>query len=436
MQHQDVSENSQMTYHGDNANTSIRKLKYLLWMFIFITILLNGLEWSLGGNTLTPERFFAIPLLLTVFFLLLVLREAIPVTHASILLIIWLLIALASSLTSTVSNWSLKMYLGQLFAVTFYFVTIWIRPDYSKIFCSFTFFSFAWFFGPLLSTVYIVSFYIDLPMFMQFWLQEGSGGTRLKATIYEANLLGVLLIFFNLMVLALGHTRKLWWWFLLIGLNFSLLFTFSRVPWVSYILALMVYALLATPRLYSIELLSRYLLVILISCFGVFILGCVIYFIFGDLEIIGRLHSLRTRLIMWELALGSFLANPIIGNGMFSFSELFSYAPSLVGSNTERSAWISNITLALLHDTGIIGALIFFAFLFWVLLRGAFSVRHTVSINNSDRYITKIGAALVSFGVALFVTGQTIPAHSLAFFWAFLALIERYSIVMFNLRNE
>lgn len=428
--------NETLEYHDDVASISVRKLKDFLWLLVFMIVLLNGYESSLAGNTLTPERFFAVPLLIFTLFILLLLREPLPISHASFFLMAWLLVTFIASAITSVSGWSLKMYLGQLLAVSFYFITVWCRPDYNKIFSSKIFLLFAWFFGPLLSIVYISSFYLDLPGFMQQWLQEGSGGTRIRATIYEANLMGVLLILFNLLVISLGFTRKVWWWFLLIGLHFSLLFTFSRVPWVSYAIAIMLYGILSTSKKYSIELLSRYFLIVIVSSIGLLIIGVVVYIAFGDLEIIGRLHSLRTRLIMWELALNSFIESPIIGNGIFSFSELNPQAPSLVGSDTHRSAWISNLILALFHDTGLIGAILFFSFMFWVLLRGAISVRVSATNNGGNRYFTKVGAALVSFGVALFITGQSIPAHSLAFFWVSLALIERYSTVSFQIGSK
>ena len=131
---------------------------------------------------------------------------------------------------------------------------------------------------------------------------------------------------------------------------------------------------------------------------------------------------------MWSLALESFLEAPLLGNGIFSFSALHPEAPALVGSETHRSAWISNLPLAIIHDTGLIGFILFFTFLLILILQAWVTVRKESIKGTMKPYHIKIGAALVASSLSLVVASQAIPSHSLALFWVVLALTSRFVI--------
>ena len=405
--------------------------KKSLWMLIVMPVLFVGYEGVFAGNTWTPERLLAVPLFIVILLYFTKLNTSIFLTRNSLFLIVWMLVAFVASATSLVAGWSMKMYIAQLLAILFYFMTLWLRPDLMRIFLSWPLIIFVWFIGPALATIYLISFYHQLPGFILHWFSETGGGTRLRATLPEPNLLAVLLILVNLQVIALGYTRRIWWWCLLVGLHLSLVFTFSRVPWVAYFITLMLYFVLIKPGHYSNAILKRYILLLMVLSLALLMMGYLLYQEFGEHELIGRVHSLKSRFVMWGLAYSSFLDSPIVGNGVYSLREIYPYASSMVASSWEpssRDIWISNLPLALLHDTGILGLIFFFAFFCRLIVRGFRSVRFLATRSCESSYLVRVGGGLVASGIGLFITGQTIPAHSLAFFWITMALIECYTV--------
>lgn len=402
-------------------NKCERYVGSVLWSLIALVVSLNGLEWSFNFGNLTLERLMVLPLFFCVF-LVLIFNPILRFKSSDLFLFLWIAVGFCSSLLSPVNSWAMKMFFAQLVAISYYFLVFWLNPDLKGFFYSWGFWFCAWFMGPFLVLIYIANYFYGLPEFFIF-LQDGSGGIRLKGTMAEANLYGVFIIFFIMILWALWLTSSIGWWLLILGLHLALIFSFSRAPWVAYILALLMYLFLISGP-FDLNKTLRYLVFVfsfvLISFFGVFFL----YYYFGDHEIIGRVHSIQTRLIMWEMAFFSISERPFIGSGIFSFSALYENAPYLVGSDTYRSAWVSNLPLAIFHDTGVIGFFIFFGYFFWVQVRGWKAVRWLAIFSGEDRFLVKIGAALVAFSFVLIVSGLSIPAHSLAFFWVALALLD------------
>lgn len=402
--------------------------RYVLAVIIGITVVFNNIEWSLGGNNLTLERLLAVPIFFIAVLLLVSSNIALRLPKTGVILTVWIVLAFYASASGPVEAWSLKMYAGLLLAASFYYVVIWLKANPFTIFKSRTYLLLAWFSGPVLSVIYVLSLLkFPLPDLAVHWLQEGSGGTRIRGGIYEANLFGVFVSLITLTVLALGYYRKIWWWVLVIGLHTALLFSFSRAPWVSYIISVWLYLGLSYPRKYTNRDLVKYLLGAVLLVTVVSLLSYFIVSSFGDYELIGRTHSVKTRFIMWALAANSILENPLFGNGIYSFSEIYSFAPELVGSENHRSAWISNLPLAILNDTGAVGFIVFFAFIILVIKRSLTAVRKLAIDQRVDRYQVRVGAALVAFFLAMTFSSQTIPAHSIAIFWVCLALTERFT---------
>ncbi len=414
--------------HSASLKSSGINPRYVLAVIIGFTVVFNNIEWSLGGNNLTLERLLAAPIFFIAVLLLISSNIPLRLPRTGIILTVWIVLAFYASASGPVAAWSLKMYAGLLLASSFYYVVIWLKANPFTIFKSRTYLLLAWFSGPFLSLIYVLSVLkFPLPELAIHWLQEGSGGTRIRGGIYEANLFGVFVSLMTLTVLALGYHRKLWWWILVIGLHTSLLFSFSRAPWISYIISVWLYHGLSYPRKYKNRDLVKYLLG---ATLLVAVMSFLSYFIassFGDYELLSRTHSVKTRFIMWALAANSIMENPLFGNGIYSFSEIYSFAPELVGSENHRSAWISNLPLAILNDTGVVGFIVFFSFIILVIRRSLTAVRRMAIDQGVDRYQVRVGAALVAFFLAMAFSSQTIPAHSIAIFWVCMALTERFS---------
>ena len=402
---------------------------YLGTLFLIVIVLLNNYQSSFGNVTLSPERVMSGPLIIITLFWIVVTKKIVSLPQNNFLLFLWLIFALIASGLSDVPVWSLKMYIALIIAISYYYLILLFQINPISIFNSKTFFAVAWFFGPILSVLYIMSILnFDLPSFINHWFQEGSGGTRIRATIHEANLFGAFLTLFILMVLAINKTKKLWWWVLLLGLHTSLAFSFSRMPWIAYFFGLFFYLILIHPKTFGFRNVMKYLIITFISLIVLAILFYIVYLNYGHTEIIGRTHSISTRFVMWSLAFESFLEAPFIGNGIFSFSALHPEAPALVGSETHRSAWISNLPLAIIHDTGLIGFVLFFTFLLVLISKAWFTVREESIKGTMEPYHIKIGAALVASSLSLLVASQAIPSHSLGLFWVVLALTSRFVI--------
>jgi len=266
---------------------------------------------------------------------------------------------------------------------------------------------------------------ISLPDFMLHWLQEGSGGTRVRGSFYEANLYAAYLPLFIFIAISLKNNKNIFWWVLIIGLHLGLVFSFSRIPWVSYIAAIVFFKILVHPRRYTIAGVTRWLLYFIVFISTVSFFAWLIFETFGDNEIIGRTHSATTRFFMWELALESIKDNLLIGNGTFSFSALNPMASFYVGSDSHRSSWVSNLIIIVIHDTGVIGFILFFTFIFYIL-KSHWSFIRMINIKNKEKTHGYIGASILVSLIALLISSMSIPSHSLAYFWVLLGLLHNF----------
>jgi O-antigen ligase len=391
-------------------------------LFALCVSLMGGIEWELAGFTITPERLLA-PLLLCVAALVVAGRRGrVSATVPPIILVAWMVVALSSSLLSPVSHWALRMWVVQSLAIVFFMTTMVLKPDPIKLFASRWFLLVGFVLGPVASVVYGVVIALDGLPVLDGWIQYG-GGTRLRALTPEANLLGAFLPLLIFGVWARPDRGRWGSMVVLIGLHVSLLLTFSRIPWFAYLCACLVYFLLTRRRRYTPAKAITILMPILATVIAACLAATVALLFFSDSQNLFRANSIDARFVMWQLALGDIKTNPILGNGVFSFSEMYPNAPQLVGSDTFRSAWISNLFLALIHDTGLLGAALLVAFLFIVLLRAGFASRRLALASGVDRKRLAVLAALTSAATALLISSQSIPSHGLAIFWLVFGLV-------------
>ncbi|HEV2986835.1 MAG TPA: O-antigen ligase family protein [Candidatus Angelobacter sp.] len=119
------------------------------------------------------------------------------------------------------------------------------------------------------------------------------------------------------------------------------------------------------------------------------------------------------RLVQAVSATDNILAHPILGNGTASFQLSFGWE-ELGIEDWEGGAWISNTEMRVLHDTGIIGFGIFFAFLIG-LLRLSWKVL--------KQELNPELLALLFSAVVYSITFQITEGTLLAFSWVHLGLI-------------
>lgn len=394
------------------------KSKYI-GVICFYSFLISGIEYLTPFGNITSDRIISPILVLTIFMLFVAGARIRLSLTPGVLISLWLTLAFISSLTSPVNEWSLKMFLALSLSLVYYILGSLFAGNVESFVNSRWFAAIALILGPISVLIYTLHFMSLNLDWLNFWIQEGAGGYRIKATLAEANILGAFMILFMLIIIdkirnkidAKINAFALTFMFL------TFIFTFSRGPWLAFVGSLFVYYFISYGRPYtSRNLTSKLLIGSLGVVFSMFI-GVAIFLSLQDFEIIGRINTLETRFIMWDRAFEGINNNPWIGNGIFSFSELHPDAPIDVGSDSYRAAWISNLFLAILHDTGLFGLIIFCLFFIIVFVRAWYAIRGlSVSsyknINNSGIY-----AAFYAYGVSLIISGLTIPSHSMGYFW-------------------
>lgn len=119
------------------------------------------------------------------------------------------------------------------------------------------------------------------------------------------------------------------------------------------------------------------------------------------------------RLVSIGLAIDDILQQPVLGNGTASFQLLVSNRELGFG-DLDTAAWIGNLEIRVLHDTGIVGLITLIVFLIY-LIRPAWRIVRT-------QQNVELLALLVA-GLIYCVTFQATEGTLLAFSWVHLGLI-------------
>lgn len=119
-----------------------------------------------------------------------------------------------------------------------------------------------------------------------------------------------------------------------------------------------------------------------------------------------------TRLVQVGSAFDEVLKHPVWGGGTSSFQLAFDWQS--LGAEWEDQGWIANTEMRVLHDTGLIGLLVFSAFLVSLYRRS----RRVLKFESNPELVALLASATV-YGVAFQATEGTI----LAFTWVHLGLI-------------
>ena len=117
------------------------------------------------------------------------------------------------------------------------------------------------------------------------------------------------------------------------------------------------------------------------------------------------------RVLLYKEALGEWQAHPLLGLGPGSFSY------RLPGDTAPGPAWLPNLTLQALHDTGIVGLLA----MLWLFV--AFYVTTSAPLRRAPPGQARaVLAGLIAAVTALLICFQLTPGFSLGYSWALLAL--------------
>jgi hypothetical protein len=138
-----------------------------------------------------------------------------------------------------------------------------------------------------------------------------------------------------------------------------------------------------------------------------------------DLSEIAADNTTVERLLQISVAIEDIQARPMLGTGTASFHLFFDPNDYPVGfaGDAEEPGWISNTPLRILHDTGVVGLIVFLLFVGYL----AVAVRRAA--RNASARNTAILTALSAGGALYAITFQATEATMLAFTWIHLGLL-------------
>jgi|GEM_PF-1554022 len=192
---------------------------------------------------------------------------------------------------------------------------------------------------------------------------------RVKLLSIEPNLLGSILCF--LVLLTLPRARWSFGNVLLYTLSLVLLVgTFSKMPLAAFAFSVVLYAVLRAIARRRGGVMA--LAVPLWIGAAAISLTLAILPMFQKIyvQLLDRSDAVSSRLYLYRLALQRFEESPIIGRGPGDFRFQGLSVLKAVGAYDQENLWIGQMMLAILHDSGILGVILYLVFLVALFCRG------------------------------------------------------------------
>lgn len=389
---------------------------------ILVATILSGYEFQTAVGNINAERVIIFPM----FFLsILFLRRSsknIPYTFYCATFII--IFAFIVSILSPVSHWAIKMSIAFSAAVLYYFVSFVYSVNFFSDIFSKKFFALEFFIGPVCVLVYILCGVLDIEFmgFLDSWVQRDSAGVRLRGPVVEANIYACIVSFFILIRVFFGFNgwaQKINFFLMLVALVLSN----SRGPVLALIVSIIYCSIISKDEEINIISILDHVYKYLAYIVPILLAALLFLFFYVDENAsVARVNTVEARLVMWDLAINSINESKFFGNGVMSFSEMNPDAPLYVGSDSYRSAWISNIFIAIYHDFGVIFGTFFVGFLFNFIIRSAIFARYFARRGSKNRILFSVGSSL---GLFLILSGLSIPMHTMGFFWVVFGILDR-----------
>ncbi|MEW6558179.1 MAG: O-antigen ligase family protein [Elusimicrobiota bacterium] len=209
-----------------------------------------------------------------------------------------------------------------------------------------------------------------------------------------------------------------------ISTGIGVLLSFTRGVWISAFVCIIAIYILSKRsfRFIKIEMPYRYIFLITIVLFLLVSNFVSSFFLSYKLDNIIDYQSGTGgyRLLVWTDAINNISQNPLFGYGTYSFASFF---PTKFIYGEVMRAWIGNLYLTILHDTGLIGSFIFIGFI-TIILKRSFKNIKKIEITNPDYALIIFGLsfALISILISFIFT----TALSYVYSWMVIGLLSVY----------
>jgi hypothetical protein len=364
----------------------------ILQIIAVIAIVLGGIKFQLGSVDLNAERILILPIALE-FIISALIFVRLPRDAATIFLFSWILFSIISLLFSSDPAGHISGLL--VTSVSFFYFLLFRTTNLGRESVAAIMSAALW--PATIGAVVVYALWVTNGMFPNA-IDRG----RVALTMNESNTFGSMLATFSLIHLGAAkfNFKTLILQFLCIV---ALLLAFSKGPLVAYVIGA-AYYLIRSGSLKNI----RAIAIAALSGLSLIALGIVLYDklarIYG--ESLDRPDAITSRLWILESAWDRFLKSPIIGNGPLDFTFSSPELLNRLGSNNEQNLWIWQMAVAILHDTGIIGGLIYLLFLIFLFRRSEIWIR-----SGRDEFV-----GYTAGFIALLVACQSTTVHLSAIF--------------------
>lgn len=329
-------------------------ISYAARSLVVISTLLAGISFVLGGATMNPERFVA----LTVCPLAVAITFAIAPTGlinairrpTTVMFLLWGFILFVSTALSARPSIS-----GLVISVLplFTYLLFAAAPDNPLLLRRLV--------GPVLFITSLAAIWVYLLSVSSAAASVADlmdrGRIRLwtpEANIYGSTLAALILLFMPHVRAAPHHVA------LLVLSIFALLLSFSKVPVAAFLIGLMFYSYYS--RLINVKTLiaASALALPLTASFLILNVSSIseAYTLLFD-----RPDAVRARLLNLRFAWESFTSNPILGNGALSYQFRADGILRSLGSTNVHNLWIWQMMLAIAHDSGVVGVVVYLGFI-------------------------------------------------------------------------
>jgi O-Antigen ligase len=229
-------------------------------------------------------------------------------------------------------------------------------------------------------------------------------------------------------MLLFGARRRVGLWGILAVTGLGLLLSFTRGAWLGAICGLLAAALLAPVVGRRVSLMP----LVLPTVAGA--LGLIwlwtdegpagLFFRYKIQNLVNPQSATASyRLVSYGLAWAQVIQKPVFGWGTFTFAPLLAQGSDVKQLGVEHAIWISNYVLLILHDTGIVGLIVFGVLIAAVLRLGLRTARALLAERpeSADTVL-----ALVASVIGLLVSFLASSGFTFTYPWVVIGLIGAY----------